>query len=291
MPRTPRNDFAGTRHHVMNRTVGRRAFRTDADRALFLGLLAELPGRFAVSVVAWALMPTHYHLLLEDRDGRLGEAMAWFNGQLARTLNRRRNWRGALFRARYRNRVVLDEAYWRNALAYVHLNPVRSGAVSHPDESIWTSHRAYIGLETAPSWLAREEQLGLYGTLEAYQARIGDLVRGSAQLPPEWGDDRVWVLPSTQGVNPIDVPPAVTTIDPDAGLAQVAELTGVPVEELLQGRRGRTGNLPRALACWWLGRACGMTRVRIAEKLGTTPLAVAGAANRVRADKIGRAHV
>jgi hypothetical protein len=28
-----------------------------------------------------------------------------------------------------------------------------------------------------------------------------------------------------------------------------------------------------------------MTRVRIAEKLGTTPLAVAGAANRVRADK------
>ena len=31
--------------------------------------------------------------------------------------------------------------------AYIHNNPGRAGLVSFPEESSWTSHRAYIGLE------------------------------------------------------------------------------------------------------------------------------------------------
>ncbi len=47
----------------------RDIFRDDVDRRHFVTLLAQLPERFGVRMIAWVLMNNHYHLLLETPEG------------------------------------------------------------------------------------------------------------------------------------------------------------------------------------------------------------------------------
>jgi putative transposase len=69
MPRGPRLDVADALYHVIARGVERRPiFRTEPDRADFLRRLQGLAGKEDVRVFAFALMATHFHLVL--RRGR-----------------------------------------------------------------------------------------------------------------------------------------------------------------------------------------------------------------------------
>lgn len=281
MPRTPRLDFADARHHVMNRTAGRRrVLGTDADLGRFTALLSELPGRYGLRVHAWALMPNHFHLLVDTPRGNLSAAMAWFAGSWSRATNRARGSDGSLFRGRFRNRLVLDDAYWRHLLFYVHLNPVAAGLVDHPDRSDRTSHRAYVGLDRPPAWLHRRELEGLVGGREGYRSRLDELLSGRAQLPDDVGRDGA--LPtSTAAVRAARVPAAAATLSTAEALRRVEALTGETADELGRAVRGREGHPARGLLAWWLVRAAGHSRASAAAQLGTTPSAVGNAVHRV----------
>lgn len=55
-------------YHVMSRgNGGQRIFLDDDDRRSFLGLVAELPGRFSLEIHAFVLMENHFHLVLRTR--------------------------------------------------------------------------------------------------------------------------------------------------------------------------------------------------------------------------------
>ncbi len=267
----------------MNRSSRRRkVFRTESDHQLFLELLGELPGRFGTRVHGYALMGNHFHAMLECPSAPLPAVMAWFGGALARRMNLVHRWDGPLFRGRYRNRIVLDDAYWRDLLSYLHLNPVRAGLVDHPDRSTWTSHRAYAGFDAPPPWLQHEELLGLFGSPQLYRERIEELLASPDQLPQAFEPDQLWRTPSTDAAALVRVPAAVMTLTSDDALTKVSILTGATIDSLRTTRVGRTGNLPRALAAWWLGRAAGLSRRQVGQVLGMTPAAVGAAAHRVR---------
>jgi hypothetical protein len=51
---------------------------------------------------------------------------------------------GHVFGAPYWSVPCSDPDYLRNAIAYVHLNPVRAGLCRRPDEYAWTSHASYV---------------------------------------------------------------------------------------------------------------------------------------------------
>jgi hypothetical protein len=64
--RLPRLDFASDRRRVMNRGARREPiFLSDESRALFLSVFNRFAERFDVRVRGFALMPNHYHLVLE----------------------------------------------------------------------------------------------------------------------------------------------------------------------------------------------------------------------------------
>jgi len=58
---------------------------------------------------------------------------------------------GAVFADRPANHDV-NPATIAYLLAYIHMNPVRAGIVRRPEDSTWTSHRAYLRIDEAPSW-------------------------------------------------------------------------------------------------------------------------------------------
>ena len=76
MRRQPRLDAPDTLHHVMVRGLERRAlFRDDTDRADCVARLATLAEPGALTVYAWALLPTHANLLLRTGTRPLPRSM------------------------------------------------------------------------------------------------------------------------------------------------------------------------------------------------------------------------
>ena len=70
MARRLRQDRPGSLFHVMNRGIARRTiFDTPADYRFFLAGLARAVRRREVDVLAYALMRTHFHLLLRSLGG------------------------------------------------------------------------------------------------------------------------------------------------------------------------------------------------------------------------------
>ena len=154
MSRPKRILYHGAIYHVMARANGhRRLFVDDVDRVRFFELLGEAQQRYAVRWRSFALMTSHYHAKVQTPAANLSEAMRYINSQYARGWNRRRRTRGHVFGDRFVSKPIEDDRYAWTALKYIAWNPVASGYVEHPDDWVWSSHRATAGLAAPPEFL------------------------------------------------------------------------------------------------------------------------------------------
>src|SRR5262245_62027418 len=136
MPRSPRADFPGAWHHVMNRTAGGGdVFTTTRDTEFFLDGLGEASRRYATEVHAYCLMSNHFHLLVRSQDGRLSDFMRLVVGRFTRLWNIDRKTDGAVFRGRFASKLVDGDSHLMECLRYIHLNPVNAGLTS--DADVW----------------------------------------------------------------------------------------------------------------------------------------------------------
>ena len=251
----------------MNRGARREdVFVDDDSRAVFLSVLQDLP-RFSVRLHGYALMPNHYHLLLESLTGELPRAMRHVGAEFTRRLNRIHRWDGPVFRGRYHNRLVDTETYWRHLLVYVHQNPLRAG-VGPVEDPLWTSHAAYVGLVARPSWLETAELQGLFGSAAGYAEYYQSVCSGQAVLPPDFDPKGLWA-PHSTGV--VAVPNLAAPLWQIAdGLKAVSAVTGQRLPDLMSAQRGPRGNPANWLAACWLSRHCGVDHGRIAAALAAT---------------------
>jgi putative transposase len=184
MARLARLEIPGGWYHIINRGHQRRAiFRDRRCYEDFLKRLGQLPQRFSVRVHSYVLMPNHYHLQVElGAKPALSSAMHWLNTGYGIWFNRRFGRVGALFQGRYRS-ILFDPDECLLAIHYyIHLNPVRVGALKRAEKRSepvekgyltrlreilrdyeWSSYRAYAGLGATPEWL----------TLDVVQERAG----------------------------------------------------------------------------------------------------------------------
>lgn len=71
MPRTARASVGGICYHVINRGNARgEVFHKPEDYAAFCRLLQEAGERVRMRLLAYCLMPNHFHLALWPRHGR-----------------------------------------------------------------------------------------------------------------------------------------------------------------------------------------------------------------------------
>jgi hypothetical protein len=79
MPRNPRASQAGYCYHFLNPGNGRRTiFHKDGDFAALATLLCEVGERVSVRLLAYCLLPNHFHLTLWPcGDGDLSDYMRW----------------------------------------------------------------------------------------------------------------------------------------------------------------------------------------------------------------------
>ena len=274
MSRAPRIDYIGARHHVMNRGARRSAiFFDDTCYSEFLNLLGELPKRYDVRIHGYALMPNHFHILMETGAGNLSRAVGFLCGQYAQKLNRKYEWDGPLFKGRFHNRVVEDTEYWRHLLAYVHMNPLRAGLVARLEMSNWTSHAAYTGRESCPEWLFRDEMMELFGTVEAYVDYHRALHIGRIEAPEGFEQAALWIETSSraqsQDYRRPSHPSQQATIE--TAMVELKQVTGLSKKKLLESGYGRHGNRARWIVVWWLRYKDRITGRNVARYLGVDP--------------------
>jgi putative transposase len=78
-----------------------------------------------VDVLAYCLMPNHFHLVLRQKnDGGIERFMRKLATAYSMYFNTKYAHSGVLFQGRYKSRLVDDEAYYRYLFAYIHLNPI-----------------------------------------------------------------------------------------------------------------------------------------------------------------------
>jgi putative transposase len=149
MPRTTRLDVPDVLQHVMARGIeGRDIFRDKKDREAFLKRLSDLVTKGNIQLLAWCLMPNHFHLLLRTHGMSLATMMRRLMTGYAVWHNRRHDRKGHLFQNRYKSIVVEDDPYFLELVRYIHLNPVRANildSVSRLDRYPYAGHSVLMG--------------------------------------------------------------------------------------------------------------------------------------------------
>jgi REP-associated tyrosine transposase len=147
MPRPRRVFFPDVPHHLTQRGNHRgRTFISPGDHEAYLRLLSDNARKYSVEVVAYCLMPNHVHLVaIPSTASGIQEVLKAVHGQYAQRINRMLSLKGHLWQGRYFS-SPLDSNYFRNAVRYVELNPVRARLAVKAEEYEWSSAAAHCGL-------------------------------------------------------------------------------------------------------------------------------------------------
>lgn len=143
MPRNARVDVGEEIYHVINRANGRlRIFNKDQDYQLFEQLLLETKELTGMRLLAYQLMPNHWHLVLHPKkDGDLGVFMHRLSNAHTRKVHARTNTNGSghLYQGRYKSFLVDSGNYLLALIKYVERNAVRAKLVRTCEEWRWGS--------------------------------------------------------------------------------------------------------------------------------------------------------
>ena len=163
MPRRNLEFRVGHYYHLYNRGHNRQNIFFDRQNYLyFLRQLRRHLVEQGVDVVAYCLMPNHYHLLVHLGTDRLSERMQAFILSYTTVINQRYRRCGTLFQGRFQAIWVDTEAYLLDLSRYIHLNPVKAGFVDRPEDWEFSSYQDYLGLrqDSLPSVATFRQQWG-----------------------------------------------------------------------------------------------------------------------------------
>ena len=161
MPRQPRADFEAGIHHVFTRANNFESlFVDDRDRRHYLALTAQVVAEQEWRCLAYCLMRTHVHLLVETRRPDLSAGMKAIHGPYVQGFNRRHDRRGHLIENRFGSKRVEDDAYLWTAVGYIARNPVEAGYCDRPEDWPWSSHGPMAAGRPVP-WLDADRLLDL----------------------------------------------------------------------------------------------------------------------------------
>jgi putative transposase len=151
MARPLRLQVADGIYHVMARSNGGDVlFPDDVDRRCFLGCYADVIRDRGWYSLAYCVMGTHYHLLVETPEPDLADGMRDLNSGFARAWRDRRASHGHVFGGRYRAKLVQHDEYLVQAARYIVRNPVAADLCSAPGAWRWSSFTATCEESASP---------------------------------------------------------------------------------------------------------------------------------------------
>jgi len=162
-------------YHIYSRSIAKfKVFNTPGEYARFVGLMdlfryenfkhkfsqynslsdklkleiksnLENDNQKLVNIVCYCLMPTHFHLVLEQKmdSGIMSYTRRLLNGY-SKYFNVKHKRSGPLWSSRFKNVLVKDDEQLLHLTRYIHLNPTSTGLVNEPEGWQFSSYNEYI---------------------------------------------------------------------------------------------------------------------------------------------------
>ncbi len=137
MARAKRHYLPGQVWHITHRCHKREfLLKLRIDRTRWLHWLYEAKKRYGLVVLNYTVTSNHIHLLVFDEKGRdvIPQSIKLIAGRTGQEYNVRKNRKGAFWEDRYHATAIQSEQHLFRCLAYIDLNMVRAGVVTHPSE-------------------------------------------------------------------------------------------------------------------------------------------------------------
>jgi putative transposase len=209
----PANDEV---YHIYNRGVEKRnIFGSDRDRFRFIhdlyefndrmpaansyycqpsevGLRKDRKRELLVEILAFCLMPNHFHLMLKQvSDDGITEFMRKLGTGYVNYFNIKNKRVGPLFQGKYKAALIQKESYYIILPHYIHLNPLKiimpnwkEGSIKDLKKAInflenyrWSSFQDYIGKKNFPSIIDRSFVSEFYGGAKEYKKNIKNALK------------------------------------------------------------------------------------------------------------------
>jgi putative transposase len=143
MPRPPRLHPDGVPQHIVNRGNRKtRIFWQPADYLGFIGAMAAAAEGTVVRLVAFCLLPNHWHLVLWPYKGaEISTYMQLLMNAHLRDLLPRNNLVGLghVYQGRYRRHLIHNERHFLNVCRYVESNARRANLCERAEQWEWSS--------------------------------------------------------------------------------------------------------------------------------------------------------
>jgi REP element-mobilizing transposase RayT len=166
---------SGQIYHLFNRGVNRQPiFFNKGNYTFFIGRMRRYFRPTLVEVLAYCLMPTHYHILILPRTDDFGKAvMQPFATSYVKAVNKQQGRVGTLFQGAFKSRLVQRDGDLLHLSRYIHLNPVSAGLVSSPADWRHSSYLDHVGTRHS-TFLFKGKLLSYFDSAADFQAFVED---------------------------------------------------------------------------------------------------------------------
>ena len=159
--RLPRIKRPGAIYHIYNQGVNRAdIFLDQEDPEFWLSLLRGTIHKFKTNVFCFVTMKNHFHCILQTTEPNISDVMWYVGFFFALYMNKKYKRVGPLCRNRFQSQLIENIPYLRNAVCYIHNNPVEAGYIKNvceKDPCILTSFHCLSGRADEYAWLSKEK--------------------------------------------------------------------------------------------------------------------------------------
>ncbi|MEL6988699.1 MAG: hypothetical protein AAGK97_12830 [Bacteroidota bacterium] len=171
--------YPNTKYHIYNHASGfENMFTKDEHYISFLNRYA-FHCSDVFSTYAWALMPNHFHFVvsiksleaINDRifkrkgisykinamdenyevnfSNYVSRVFSTFLGSYVQYYNKNMKRKGNLVRQNSKRKIIIDDAYFKQSIKYLHWNPVKHEFCNNPREYAFTSYYDYLNRDSS----------------------------------------------------------------------------------------------------------------------------------------------
>lgn len=181
-------------YHIYNRGNNRQKVFFETDNYLYFlrGIKKYLLP--VVDMIAYCLMPTHYHLMVRVKDSgqqtsevletsEVSTAMQKMSISYTKAINKRFERVGSLFQGAFQAKPITNSKHMMHLCRYIHANPVKDGLVSDPAEWPYSNYLEWIN-ERDGKLIDRDFVQNQFPKPKEYRDFVLDYLR-SRELPED----------------------------------------------------------------------------------------------------------
>ncbi len=146
MPRLARKSLEGIRYvHVTTHGIAEEfIYEKTNEKEKIRKLIFDNQEKFNINVIAHCIMDNHLHLIIKFKETKdLSNYMHKVNTSYAIYYNKEHNRHGYVHKNRFYSQIIKNENHLRNAIIYVHNNPVKAKICSKPNEYEFNSYMSF----------------------------------------------------------------------------------------------------------------------------------------------------